>query len=424
MSSTEYFGEAKYVNSLRKAWFVCFIASLFFLYEFIQLNSFDALNQFLTAHFHLSASQLSLLGSSFLWGNVIFLLPAGVLLDKFGPRKVILISLGVAIIGVCIFGFSHTFVLAFMSRLLTGIGNAFCFVSLVVLVSRWFPAYKQAFAMGTLVNMAFLGGMFSHTPLVWLLGHLSWEALMLGNMFFGLLVWGLIFLFLIDYPQHRATEFTNTNISGIGIWQTFQKILTSQNIFAGLYTACLNLPMMVLCALWGMQYLKIVHQLTVYQASNVVSMIFLGSMIGCPLAGWLSDRMGLRKPIMWVGAITALLLSLPLCIAGFNLSQSMLALIFFGLGCVTSTQVLSYPMIAESNSPEYAGRACSIASMIIMTGGMLAQMLFGYLLDWRHGLELAPGLSDYQFAMKLFPCSIILALLSMFILRETFCKNQ
>ena len=195
MSSTEYFGETKYANSLRKAWFVCFIASLFFLYEFIQLNSFDALNQFLTAHFHLSASQLSLLGSSFLWGNVIFLLPAGVLLDRFGPRKVILISLGVAIIGVCIFGFSHTFILAFMSRLLTGIGNAFCFVSLVVLVSRWFPAYKQAFAMGTLVNMAFLGGMFSHTPLVWLLGHFSWKALMLGNMFFGLLVWSLIFLF-------------------------------------------------------------------------------------------------------------------------------------------------------------------------------------------------------------------------------------
>jgi hypothetical protein len=81
-------------------------------------------------------------------------------------------------------------------------------------------------------------------------------------------------------------------------------------------------------------------------------------------------------------------------------------------------------MIAESNSFEYAGRACSIASMIIMGGGMLAQMLFGYLLDWHDGIEKAVGISDFDFAMKLFPCSILLALLSMFILRETFCKNQ
>lgn len=424
MSSTEYYGEANRADLLKKAWLVCFIGSLFFLYEFIQLSSFDALNQFLTVHFNLSASQLSLLGSAFLWGNVLFLLPAGIFLDKFGPRKVILLSLGVAIIGVGIFAFSHSFILAFISRLMTGIGNAFCFVSLVVLVSRWFPASKQAFAMGTLVNMAFIGGMFSHTPLVWLLGHFSWQVLMLANMLLGLIVWGLIFSFLADYPPNRATEFTTKQNTNTGFFKAFQKIFIAQNIFAGLYTACLNLPIMVLCALWGMQYLRVVHHLSVYQASNVVSMIFLGSMLGCPLAGWLSDKMQLRKPVMWFGAITALLLSFPLCFSDMNLTQSSLALIFFGLGCVTSTQVLSYPMIAESNSFEYAGRACSIASMIIMGGGMLAQMLFGYLLDWHHGVNKALGISDFHFAMKLFPCSILLALLSMFILRETFCKNQ
>jgi MFS family permease len=424
MSSTEYLGEAHRTNVLKKAWLVCFIGSLFFLYEFIQLSSFDALNQFLTAHFSLSASQLSLLGSAFLWGNVIFLLPAGFLLDKFGPRKVILISLAIAVLGVGIFAFSHSFILAFTSRLMTGVGNAFCFVSLVVLVSRWFPASKQAFAMGTLVNMAFIGGMFSHTPLVWLLSHFSWQKLMLANMLLGILVWGLIFLFLADYPANRASEFSNKHTTNIGFWQSFRKVLIAQNVFAGLYTACLNLPIMVLCALWGMQYLQVVHHLSIYQASNVVSMIFLGSMIGCPLAGWLSDQMQLRKPVMWFGVIAALVLSMPLFFADLSLSQTALAFIFFGLGCVTSTQVLSYPMIAESNSFEYAGRACSIASMIIMGGGMLAQMLFGYLLDWHHGSSKLPGVSDFHFAMKLFPCSILLALLSMFILRETFCKNQ
>lgn len=64
--------------SLKKAWVVCFIASLFFLFEFIQLSSFDALNHYIASYFHLNASQVSFLGSAFLWGNVLFLLPAGV----------------------------------------------------------------------------------------------------------------------------------------------------------------------------------------------------------------------------------------------------------------------------------------------------------------------------------------------------------
>ena len=72
--------------------------------------------------------------------------------------------------------------------------------------------------------MAFLGGMFSHTPLVWLLEHFSWQVLMLANMFFGIVVWGLIFSFLTDYPQYRVGEFVNKNKSYIGFWQAFRKI--------------------------------------------------------------------------------------------------------------------------------------------------------------------------------------------------------
>ncbi len=54
-------------ESLKQAWLVCFVASLFFLFEFIQLSSFDALNPYLVHFFHLNASQISLLSSAFLW---------------------------------------------------------------------------------------------------------------------------------------------------------------------------------------------------------------------------------------------------------------------------------------------------------------------------------------------------------------------
>ncbi|NBX84961.1 MAG: MFS transporter [Gammaproteobacteria bacterium] len=407
--------------SLLQAWLVCFFAGLFFLFEFIQLSSFDALNHWVQNFYHLKASQVGLLGSSFLWGNVLFLLPAGLLLDKFGPRKVILWSLGASVVGLAIFAYSHVFTLAFVGRLMSGIGNAFCFVSLVVLVSRWFPGHRQAFAMGILVNMAFLGGMFAHTPLVWLLETFGWGIVMTGNVIFGVIVMVLIMIFVRNEPhdyQHTS------HVDAITFWQGFKKIFHMQNIGAGVYTSCLNLPIMVLCALWGMQYLQIVHHVTVVQASNIVSMIFFGSMIGSPLAGWLSDRMRRRKYMMWIGGILALVLCYPMCCMKQSLSVSELMFIFFSLGCVTSTQVVSYPLIAESNSAVYAGRACSLASMIIMGGGMCAQMIFGWLLNQHQMVDAVPTEEAFRGAMMMFPISIMLALLMLVFMKETFCKHH
>jgi MFS family permease len=409
--------------SMRKAWFVSFLAGLFFLFEFIQLSSFDVLNPFVQHNFRLNSSQVGVLGSAFLWGNVAFLLPAGLLLDKYGARRCILSSLLISIFGAYLFGFSTTYTLAFMGRFLTGIGNAFCFVSLVVLVSQWFSSNKRAFAMGVLVNLAFIGGMLAHTPLVWLLGHFGWKIVMLSNVIFGVLVLLLIWSFVSDSPNSTSSTTTN-NPSSLSFKQLLFNIVNLQNFGAGFYTSCLNLPIMVLCALWGMQYLQVVHHLSALQASNVVSMIFFGSMLGSPLSGYLSDQMKKRKPLMWVGGICSLLLCLPLCLSEIHLSTTTLMAIFFLLGCFTSTQVLSYPLIAESNSIQFAGRACSFASMIIMGGGMLAQLLFGALLNIHVISGTEPNSSAFAFAMLLFPISILLSLFVLLGMKETYCRNH
>jgi MFS family permease len=424
MSTKLELGQKKNHLSIKAAWLVCFVASLFFLFEFIQLSSFDALNHFIANYFQLNASQISLLGSAFLWGNVIFLLPAGLLLDKFGSRRTILYSLAVSILGVVIFAIAKSFALAFLARFMTGIGNAFCFVSLVVLVSRWFPSNKQAFAMGILVNMAFVGGMFAHTPLVMLLHAYGWQNIMWANAVLGALIWVLIYQFVKNYPEHLSEKYAHSSHESLGFFESLKYIVTSQNVSAGLYTSCLNLPIMVLCALWGMQYLQVVQGMTVYQASNAVSMIFLGSMLGCPLAGFISDKIQKRKPVMWVGAWCALVLSIPLVLSDYHLSFSAMMFIFFSLGVVTSAQVISYPLIAESNASQYSGRACSIASFIIMGGGMLAQMLFGYLLSLNASPQQAVSVDQFKLAMYLFPVSIIIALIAMAVMKETNCHHQ
>lgn len=403
------------------AWLVCLSAGLFFLYEFFQLNIFDVINQPLREDFHIDATQLSWMSSAYLWADILFLLPAGIILDRFSTRTVILLAMFVCVLGTIGFALTESFVLASFFHFLSGIGNAFCFLSCVVLVSHWFPPRRQALVIGSLVTMAFIGGMMAHTPFAYLNELFGWRRALLIDGAVGavLLVW--IYAIVQDRPDDAPGRVITNKRQ---VLSSFLSALANrQNWLAGLFTSLLNLPIMVLCALWGASYLQVVHHLPDIAASNVVSLIFMGSVIGCPLVGWLSDTQGRRKPLMIIGAIATLICVIPLFL-NLELSQTMLGIIFFALGFFTSTQVISYPLVAESNHAENTGAATGIASVIIMGGGGVGQVMFGWLMTQHAGAAVTQySVADFQYAMWMFPIAAIVALIAVLMTRETYCKR-
>lgn len=404
-------------DSLSHAWLVCLTAGLFFFYEFFQLNVFDVINPSLQSDFHIQATQLGWLSSTFIWSNVLFLLPAGYLLDRFSVRKVILTALISCVLGTVGFAVTHSFLWAAIFRGLAGGGNAFCLLSCVVLISRWFPQQRQALVVGCVVTMAFLGGMMAHTPFAYLTDHFGWRFAMLIDACVGVGI-GIFIARIVHNPPHyheTATQVSQTRANDIP-----KALANPQNWLAGLYTACLNLPIGVLCALWGGSYLVAVYHLKAFIAANIVSLIFIGSIVGCPLMGWLSDKQGQRKPIMLAGALLTGITLIPLCLQ-IHLSTFELSLIFFGLGLFTSTQVISYPLIAESNSKSNTGFSTGFASMIIMGSAGGIQVLFGWLMSL-HQTSFSTSATDFQFAFWIFPIATLLALITCLLLRETHCN--
>lgn len=403
-------------------WLVCLSAGLFFLYEFFQLNLFDVINQPLRAEFHIDAAQLSWMSSTYVWANVLFLLPAGLILDRFSTRNVILAAMAVCVLGTLGFASTSVFAWATFFHSITGIGNAFCLLSCVVLISRWFPPRRQALVIGCVVTMAFIGGMMAHTPLAYLYNKFGWRNALLIDAAVG----GMIFVWILLVVKDKEE-------SGLSIDVSLEKPTRQSNLLqvlgnrqtwlAGLYTSCLNLPIMVLCALWGASYLQEVHQLSSLSASNIVSLIFMGSILGCPLVGWLSDSLGRRKPLMIIGAIATLLTVIPLFL-GHVLSETILSVLFFSLGLFTSTQVIAYPLIAESNRAENTGVATGIASVVIMGGGGIGQIVFGMLMRQHAGsVTQHYGVTDFQFAMWMFPIAAVVALVAILLTRETYCER-
>lgn len=403
-------------------WLVCLSAGLFFLYEFFQLNVFDVINQPLRQDFQIDSVQLSWMSSAYVWANVIFLLPAGVILDRFSARWVILGAMAVCVLGTFGFAQSQTYFWAFVFHALTGVGNAFCFLSCVVLVSRWFPPQKQALVIGCIVTMAFIGGMLAHAPLAYLYAHYGWRQALLIDSAMGALIFVWIVCVVRDHPRlddESVGVIHASYFSGL-----LQVLKHRQNWFAGLYTACLNLPIMVLCALWGASFLQTVHHLTPLVASHVVSLIFMGSIVGCPLVGFLSDRLGRRKPLMILGAVATVLTVIPLML-GIPLSVTFLSILFFALGLFTSTQVITYPLVAESNPTQNTGVATGLASVIIMGGGGIGQILFGVLMRQHAGLAMASDtIAEFQSALWMFPLAAMVAFIAILLVHETYCGGS
>jgi MFS family permease len=391
------------------AWVVVFLASLFLAYELIQLHMLNAIAPMLLKDLNLTGAKFGALSSTYLLADVIFLLPAGIILDRFETRRVILTALGLCIAGTVGFALSQNFWQACVSHFFSGIGNAFCFLSCMMLVSKWFEEKKHAFMMGFVVTVGLFGGVIAQLPFSYLAEILSWRMALLTDAFIGLGLFGLIYLFVKD-PEIDSFEEEEQFPFLEGLKAS---LLNSKNIYAGLYTGFMNLPLMIIGALFGSLFLTQVHNIPLASASFIISTICMGTIVGSLLVGYISDKFHVKTPLMLLGSCLSLIV-FGLILVVPAPSQSALMTLFFLLGLFTSSQVLGYPTITEHNPKHLTGTSMGIASLIIMGLPMLLQPLVGKLLDFgwdKTMVDHVPiySLQNFIMAFSVFPIGFVIS---------------
>lgn len=417
--------------SKARAWLTVTVASLFFFYEFIQMDLFNAISNFLMRDFSITAVQLGTMSTFYFVANVLFLFASGFLLDRFSTRKIILLTLGLCVVATALFPLTTNFYWASFFRFLTGVGGAFCFLSVIRLATRWFPANQMASVTGVIVTIAFLGGIIAQTPLTVLTQMYTWQHVVLLDAAFGGVIWLLIYGVVTDAPNAHCDEVNTTPVNTLGYVASFrQAFLRGQNWLAGLYTCLMNLPVGLLGGLWGMIYLVDVYHLTRLQASWIITSMFVGTIVGCPVIGWASDKMGRRCFPMMLGALLSLIL---VCFLVFSphLSYMNLLLLFVLLGFFTSSQVIGYPLVAESSRLEITATSVSVVNITTQFGIMFFQPFFGFLLDKHASLYAVHHTqtaihqylaADFHWAVLLFPVGMLLSILLVILIKETWCK--
>lgn len=402
-------------------WVVCFSAALFPFYDFIQMNMFNAISSDFIKAFHLSSQALGNISAFYLYSTVMVIFPIGILLDRVSTRKMLIMAVCISLTGTLLFSFSTNIMMAEISRFIAGIGGSFSFLTVIMLATRWFPATRTATVIGMIVTVAMLGGVVAQTPLTLLVDKVGWRQALWIDAAFGVMILSVIWRNVKDYPpdfilKHKSMQAQRFTL---GLWKSIKLALKSRQswLCAG-YTSLLNLPILLLGAVWGSGYLTTVHFLSRQQATYVTSMIFIGTIIGSSCFGWWSDYLRLRRFPMIIGAIFSFIIMLSILYLP-ELTLGWLIILFLLLGICTSSQVLSYPVIAESNSPLLTGANEGVAAAVIMSGGAIFQPFFGWLLEKNEFLHTVP---DYKTAMLIFPMSFFIGLIFSYFIKETYCK--
>ncbi|MGQ1910849.1 MFS transporter [Marinifilum sp. RC60d5] len=409
----------------KKSALVVFTTGAFFFYSFIQMTLFstEAMKEFFMQILNLnSTAEFGNFAGTYLYGTVLLLLPIGVVLDKISVKKIVVGMIAVVVLCVLSLSFTTNLYVAMILRFIMGIAHCVAFMAPFRLAPRWYPSKQLALVAGLLVTFGVFGGWVSGAPMLACLTAFGGQSTMLLNAGLGVIILILAIIFIQDFPSKEDTSEEITNDTGL-IEGLKLAAKNKQNWLAGLFIGLLNLSVLLLGAVWGTTYLKIVNpEFSEATFTGIIGMIFIGTMIGSPICGWISDKIRSRKKAMIGGAVLSLVIIL-LIIFPPSTSSGFFYVLFLFLGIITAAQSIGYPVIAESNEDKILGTANGLSSVILMGIGAIGQPLFGQLVAMFGGDSSASAIQmqkAFQTAIWLMPIAFVASILCAILLRETF----
>jgi MFS family permease len=359
------------------------------------------LSPVLSQEFSLQASELGLLAGGYFLGFAAMQLPLGRWLDRYGPKRVILCFLSVAVVGCLAFSLASSFTWLLAARVLVGMGVSACLMAPLTGFRRWLDGASLLRANSWMLMTGSLGMLASTLPVQWLMPLTGWRplfwilaALVLLCM---LAIWRLVPAWVIT-PRAPGAPAPDSSYDQVWRSRYFQKMsplaffnyggmVAIQTLWAG--------PWMVRVA----GYTPLESATGLFYINAVMLVTFWGwGMLNPQLSrrGWSADRL-----ILWGVPLSLLVL------AGNILGGSSTGWLGWALFCMASSVMgLAQPAVGMAFAPSVAGRALSAYNLMIFAGVFVVQWGIGLLVDAfkRAGLS---EVASFQGAMAVFLCACL-----------------
>lgn len=359
---------------------------------FFQRLSLGVIMPELSGDLALAPAMTGWLGSAFLYAYAATQIPAGLMVDSWGPRRTMLLLFGLGGVGGILFASAEGAAQAFAGRALVGMGMAVVTTASFKIMSRWFHAGIYARLVSIFMAVGGLGTFFAAAPLASLSALFGWRPVFWCIAVFSLL-WGAVLFFLVkDAPspaQQQELGLTEETASapaasdaprGLG---AFRVLFSSRQyrLVVLWYLTGASL-FFSFAGLWAGDYYRTVHHLSAESTGALLSLGALSLVIGTPAGAWLSDRLHSRKIVLAAGSLCALASSASLCFCPSGLPVWALWLQFGGI-CIAGNATASVVFTAarEALPASVLGLSTSMRSFSIFACTVCLQAVIGEVLE-------------------------------------------
>lgn len=404
------------------SWIVWLLGSTFYFYEFLLQVSPNVMMPDLSAHFHINALHFGYLATFYFVAYSIMQMPAGVLMDKYGARRLLTAATLICACGTLLLVQAPSFGFVELARFATGVGSAFALLGTLVLASRWFSPHRFAMLTGSTIMLGMLGAIFGQRPLALMIGGLGWQRslhiLALAGFIIAALIWFIVRDNKNPLQNNRMEEHQWSDLMA----SVYRLIKSPQAWLIAIYGVLLYGPTATLGAAWGATFIGTVYGLPRADAATYITVIFFGWVIGAPILGFISDWMQRRKPVLYAGAIGGLLSSLFIAFVHLP-SLTLLAIVMFIFGFFSSGFLPGFSLMRETQPAKANGAALGFMNMINSLGGAIAPPIVGIILDLTWKGTVVNGAPVYttagfHIAIGIIPLSMLLAIVTLLFVKE------
>ncbi len=420
--------EGKLEKALRTRWLIWGVMVACYMVVFFHRLAAGVVRGDLVRDFSLSASAFGSLASMYFYAYMVMQVPVGMLVDTLGARATVTAGMLLAGGGSILFGLAPGAPLLFLGRFLVGIGVSTVFVSILKIQSQWFREREFATMSGVTALVGNLGGVLAQAPLALAVAAFTWRTTFLGiGLFSGVLAL-LGWTFIRNRPQDLGFPLLNEVQTELAsptraeLLEGLKGALRRWRIWpAFILSGCASGLYLAFSGAWGTSFLKDVYGMERAAASGIVAFSVYGGMAGCFLAGWVSDKIGRRRPPLMTLALTfCACWALLVFWNGGKPPAGVLRPLFFLLGFSASSYMLAWSITKETNLPRFTGMAISVVNTGAFLGTALITTVMGLILD--HTAAMAPT-GQYRAVFVFCLACSILNLCCALLLPETRCRN-
>jgi sugar phosphate permease len=373
---------------MSRRWIIFTLAtSHFFLSQFYRVST-AVIAPELIRDLSLDTAGLGLMSAAFFYGFALTQIPISLFLDKVGSRWLMSVLSLIGILGAFIFSMADSLGISLVGRILLGIGMACNLMGTFKLLTEWFEPLIFATLSGVVVSIGNVGNMVAATPLVVLVEQMGWRHSFQFIAGINLILTLIFFVVVRDRPSRPETDTLSAEPS-ISLKQAFTNLgllLTKRDYwFISAATFVRYGTFAAFQALWAGPFLIEVMEYSAMRTGNLILLLNVGFIIGCPLLGMLSDRVfKTRKGLIVFCLLITGVIFLVLNTLSPNSGLLVVAPIFFAFGLAAAGGMLMYPHIKDLVPQEMAGAAMTGINFFNMLGpavflqglGILMQRLY------------------------------------------------